>query len=638
MATVVNDFTANAPKSNLVSPEETKTIMGVFEKMNAYTRSKYNQDFSKTMVNLNAEARKDMAKKMSDNIFASELLRQGENSGFNTNDAVTTASRASIIKSIKSEFKARAENVLLGSQSLGNYTTAINNMQTLQSVMLYPGVIQSTYNKIAKTVVEKKLFYDRLYDAPYLIGHDNKIYDYYGTLRDNEALKKLMGHASPTDVIELPVTNKYVTNVTGVTSTTGALANLIDSYNHGKQTPINGPYNYLNRGIEIVAIGYDEGGTTKQKAVTLITNGNQTQSGEVSDVVATIRLKLSNPSNPTAEPIRINGSVAANGDIDVFCSDDKVKSITFKFNLPVIGMQGAVSIGRKKSQLRFFINEAERFRTTLNQQYIMDSDIMIEDDVIELFNADVITLANQRKDQWTFDWFDDHIKSMKTATVQDFVNTETVLDRYALFADGKVEMNQIMQSAAAAGMEGFMKIHNDMLANEMFKVLNQIELELNPLEKNFVIYSSSLATQWISDMAGNNVTKFNMISDGGDGTIAGLATPYTLNRININNHYTGWFVASNRLRSEKIEIDAPAFGATAKGYGYLHKYRIIPRLEESKDSFIFLSGPEMFTRGTSTPEFVNYEAINYEIRWDLACINKTIGEVEFYESPMAKKH
>lgn len=638
MATVVNDFTANAPKSNLVSPEETKTIMGVFEKMNAYTRSKYNQDFSKTMVNLNAEARKDMAKKMSDNIFASELLRQGENSGFNTNDAVTTASRASIIKSIKSEFKARAENVLLGSQSLGNYTTAINNMQTLQSVMLYPGVIQSTYNKIAKTVVEKKLFYDRLYDAPYLIGHDNKIYDYYGTLRDNEALKKLMGHASPTDVIELPVTNKYVTNVTGVTSTTGALANLIDSYNHGKQTPINGPYNYLNRGIEIVAIGYDEGGTTKQKAVTLITNGNQTQSGEVSDVVATIRLKLSNPSNPTAEPIRINGSVAANGDIDVFCSDDKVKSITFKFNLPVIGMQGAVSIGRKKSQLRFFINEAERFRTTLNQQYIMDSDIMIEDDVIELFNADVITLANQRKDQWTFDWFDDHIKSMKTATVQDFVNTETVLDRYALFADGKVEMNQIMQSAAAAGMEGFMKIHNDMLANEMFKVLNQIELELNPLEKNFVIYSSSLATQWISDMAGNNVTKFNMISDGGDGTIAGLATPYTLNRININNHYTGWFVASNRLRSEKIEIDAPAFGASAKGYGYLHKYRIIPRLEESKDSFIFLSGPEMFTRGTSTPEFVNYEAINYEIRWDLACINKTIGEVEFYESPMAKKH
>ena len=422
MATVVNDFTANAPKSNLVSPEETKAIMGVFEKMNIYTRSKYNQDFSKTMVNLNAEARKDMAKKMSDNIFASELLRQGENSGFNTNDAVTTASRNSIIKSIKSEFKARAENVLLGSQSLGNYTTAINNMQTLQSVMLFPGVIQATYNKIAKTVVEKKLFYDRLYDAPYLIGHDNKIYDYYGTLRDNEALKKLMGHASPTDVIELPVTNKYVTNVTGVTSTTGALANLIDSYNHGKQTPINGPYNYLNRGIESVAIGYDEGGTTKRKAVTLITNGNQTQSGEVSDVVATIRLKLSNPSNPTAEPIRINGSVAANGDIDVFCSDDKVKSITFKCNLPVIGMQGAVSIGRKKSQLRFFINEAERFRTTLNQQYIMDSDIMIEDDVIELFNADVITLANQRKDQWTFDWFDDHIKSMKTATVQDFVN------------------------------------------------------------------------------------------------------------------------------------------------------------------------------------------------------------------------
>lgn len=638
MATVVNDFTANAPKSNLVSPEETKKIMSVFENMNIYTRSKYNQDFSKTMVNLNADAKKDLAKNIANKAFAEEIVKLGENSGFNTNEAVGIASRASIINSLKSEYAARAENVLLGSQSLGNYTTAINNMQSLQSVMLFPGVIQATYNKIVKTVVEKKLFYDRLYDAPYLIGHDNKIYDYYGTLRDNEALKKLMGHASPTDVIEMPVTSNYVTNVSGAQATTGALANLIDSYNHKKGgTPINGPYNYLNRGIEIVAIGYEEGGVTKQKAVTLITNGNQTQSGEVSDVVATIRLKLSNPSNPSLEPIRINGSVSANGDIDVFCSDPKVKSITFKFNLPVIGMQGAVSIGRKKSQLRFFINEAERFRTTLNQQYINDSDIMIEDDVIELFNADVITLANQRKDQWTFEWFDDHIKSMKTATVQDFVNTETVLDRYALFADGKVEMNQIMQSAASAGMEGYMKIHNDMLANQMFKTLNEIELELNPLEKNFVIYSSSLAVQWVSDIAGNNVTKFNLISDGGDGTIAGLATPYTLNRINVNNHYTGWFVASNRLRSEKIEMDAPAYGAGAKGYGFLHKYRIIPRLEESKDSFIFLSGPEMFTRGTSTPEFVNYEAINYEIRWDLACINKTIGAVDFYESPMAKK-
>lgn len=638
MATAINDFTANAPKSNVTTSAEVREIKGLMESMDIYSRSKYSQDFSKTMVKSNGEMISDLAKHAADKIFAEEIVKLGENSGFNTNSAVNTASRSSIINSLKSEYVARAENVLQGSQSLGNYTTAINNMQTLNTVMLYPGVIQATYNKIAKTIVEKKLFYDRLYDAPYLIGHDNKIYDYYGTLRDNEALKKLMGHASPTDVIKMPITSNYVTNVSGATPTTGALANLIDSYNHGKGTPINGPYNFLNRGIEIVAIGYDEGGgTVKQKAVTLITNGNQTQSGEVSDVVATIRLKLSNPTNSTADPIRINGSVAANGDVDVFCSDPKVKDITFKFNLPVIGMQGAVSIGRKKSQLRFFINEAERFRTTLNQQYINDSDIMINEDVIELFNADVITLANQRKDQWTFDWFENHINSMKTATVQDFVNTETVLDRYALFAEGKVEMNQIMQSAAAAGMEGFMKIHNDMLANEMFKVLNQIELELNPLEKNFVIYSSSLATQWISDMAKNNVTSFNMISDGGDGTIAGLATPYTLNRININNHYTGWFVASNRLRSEKITIDAPAFGATAKGSGYLHKYRIIPRLEESKDSFIFLSGPEMFTRGTSTPEFVNYEAINYEIRWDLACINKTIGQVDFYESPMSKK-
>lgn len=176
-----------------------------------------------------------------------------------------------------------------------------------------------------------------------------------------------------------------------------------------------------------------------------------------------------------------------------------------------------------------------------------------------------------------------------------------------------------------------------MLANEIFKVCNAIELEINPLEKNFVMYSSSLASQWIGDMAGRNVTKLNMVGDSGDGTIAGLATPFVLNRIVINNHYTGWFVASNRLESEKKLIDAPAFGAGAKGIGHVHTYTFLPRFEKSKDSFIFLSGPEMFTKGTGTSEYVHYESINYEVKWDIACINKTIGEVIFTESPTKKQ-
>ena len=44
----------------------------------------------------------------------------------------------------------------------------------------------------------------------------------------------------------------------------------------------------------------------------------------------------------------------------------------------------------------------------------------------------------------------------------------------------------------------------------------------------------------------------------------------------------------------------------------------------------------MFTKGTGTNEYVNYESINYEVKWDLACINKTIGEVTFTESPTKK--
>ena len=66
-----------------------------------------------------------------------------------------------------------------------------------------------------------------------------------------------MGKSSPEVTIEMPVdpTKGYVTNVSGVV-TTGALANVVDSYNPGKATPINGPRNYLNRGVEIVAIGF----------------------------------------------------------------------------------------------------------------------------------------------------------------------------------------------------------------------------------------------------------------------------------------------------------------------------------------------------------------------------------------------
>lgn len=599
----------------------------------------HNSFLKKSAKDMDKDAIRKFAKDAASIVFGKELKASGESAGFTSNQGISALSKQGLLNSLNNEFQARFENVLQYSQSIGNYTTDITNLSAAQSVLLYPGVIQSTYNKIVQTTVEKKLFYDRQYDAPYLIGPHGERYDYYGTLRDSEALQKLMGKSSPEARIEMPVnaTKGYVENVAGVTASQGTLANLVDSYNFGKAHPINGPRNYLNRGVEIVAIGYDKNGTTEQRAVTYVATSNQTQSGQLNDVVANIQLKLVDESNPAAEPIRIVGSVNANGDVDVLVTDPKVKTVTFKFVLPAIGMDSYLSIGRKKVPLRYWITKTEKFMTTINQEYIDVSEMMINEDVIEKFNQDVIVVANNMKDDWTFDWFKKHKNSMREAArVQGFINQETTLNRYALFAEGAVEMNNIIAGGASRGDKIF-DLHNDMLANEIFKVCNAIELEINPLEKNFVMYSSSLASQWISDMAGNNVTKMNLISDGGDGTIAGLATPYTLNRIVINKHYTGWFVASNRLESEKkTNIDAPAFGAGAKGLGHVHTYTLIPRFEESKDSFIFLSGPEMFTKGTGTNEYVNYESINYEVKWDLACINKTIGEVTFTESPTKK--
>ena len=616
---------------------ETKVVMDLARRLDMKAKSEH-KSFLSNPKGIDKDSLRKMAKDATSFVFGKELSASGENSGFATNKGIANYNKLDIMKPLSNEFQARFENVLLSSQSLGNQTTDITNLGAAQSVLLYPGVIQATYNKIVQTTVEKKLFYDRQYDTPYIIGPNFETYDYYGTLRDSEALKKIMGKSSPEVTIEMPVdpTKGYVTNVSGVV-TTGALANVVDSYNHGKATPINGPRNYLNRGVEIVAIGYNDGSGLKQKAVTYVSTANQTQSGQVNDVVANIQLKLVDKTNPTGEPIRIVGTVTANGDVDVLVTDSKVKTVTFKFVLPAIGMQSYISIGRKKSPLRFFITKTEKFMTTINQEYIDTTELMISEDVIEKFNNDVIVISNQMKDDWTFNWFEKHKKAMRDATsVQGFENMETVLTRYALFSQGAVEMNNIIAGSSSRGDKIF-DLHTDMLANEIFKVCNAIELEINPLEKNFVMYSSSLASQWIGDMAGKNVTKLNMVGDSGDGTIAGLATPFVLNRIVINNHYTGWFVASNRLESEKKVIDAPAFGTGAKGIGHVHTYTFIPRFEQSKDSFIFLSGPEMFTKGTGTSEYVHYESINYEVKWDLACINKTIGEVIFTESPTKKQ-
>ena len=608
-----------------------KAIIAFNNSLDTYARSTYGKSSKQSMSGLGFAERKALAEHAANSLFANAIAKvgSGENGNYLTTDGVANISKASILRDMKGEYQARMENNMLGGQAIGNVTTAISSFQNLQSVLLYPGVVMATYNKIMKTTVEKKLFYDRMYDVPYLISHTGKRYDYYGTLRDSKALSEIMGQASATAEVKMPVRNSFVENITGTPATTGAKANLVDSYNHGKDTPINGPRNFLNRGVEIVSIDYDG----VDKAVQFISNGNQTQSGQVNDVVATIALKLSDRKNATAEPIRINGTVSANGDIDVLCTDPKVKSITFKFVLPAIGMQRAASIGRQKSPIRFFIQKDERLYTTINDQYIQDGDIMIEEDIIELFNRDVITIANQWKDDYTIrQYIANHKANMAKANqaTNDFVNTETVLNRYAFYVKGNVEINNLMNSPAVIGTTGFLKTHNDMLANEIVR-------EIQPQEKNFVIVSSSQGGQWISDINGNNVTQFNMVADGGDGTIAGLATSFVLNIININNMYSGWFVATDRLESERKEVDAPAFGTTAKGYGYIHNYTILPRFEESKDSMIFLSGPEMFTRGTSTPEYTNYEAINFEFRWDIACINKTIGEIVMTEAPMQKK-
>lgn len=628
----------NTASQKYLDEKNLKAIIAFNNSLDSYSRSTFGKTSKQSMSGISAAEKRAFAEHAANSLFANAIAKvgAGENGNYLTTEGVANISQASILREMRGEYKGRCENNMLAGQAIGNVTTAISSFQNLQSVLLYPGVVMATYNKIMKTTVEKKLFYDRMYDVPYLVSHTGKRYDYYGTLRDSQALSEIMGQASATAEVKMPVNNSFVENVTGTPATTGAKANLVDSYNHGKDTPINGPRNFLNRGVEIVSIDYD--GT--EKAVQFISNGNQTQSGQVNDVVATIALKLSDRKNAAAEPIRINGTVSANGDVDVLCTDPKVKSITFKFVLPAIGMQRAATIGRQKSPIRFFIQKDERLYTTINDQYIQDGDIMIDDDLIELFNRDVITIANQWKDDYTIrQYIANHKANMAKANqaTNDFVNTETVLNRYAFYVKGNVEINNLMTSPAVVGTTGFLKTHNDMLANEIFKVTNEIVREIQPQEKNFVIVSSSQGGQWISDINGNNVTQFNMVADGGDGTIAGLATPFVLNKININNMYSGWFVATDRLESERKEVDAPAFGAGAKGYGYIHNYTILPRFEESKDSMIFLSGPEMFTRGTSTPEFTNYEAINFEFRWDIACINKTIGEIVMTEAPMQKK-
>ena len=613
-------------------------IKAFAEGMDVYTRSTYKSSLSNGLKDRSNDSLMSFAETAANRAFGREDQAFSENAGFMSNGAVNVLGKHSLIQSMKDEYKARCENVLLGSQSIGNQLTSVEPLQALHSVVLYPGVITPVYNKLLKTVVENKLFYDRMYDAPFLIDADGERYDYYGTLKDSDNLKKVFSGGNATATVTMPITSGNITNISGVPTGASSRANLIDSYNHGKTTPINGPRNFLNSGIKIVAIEYN--GTTKH--VTHTAMGGKTQSGQVNDEIATINLRLTDTADKTgtAKPILLVGSVFANGDIELLCTDPKVTSVTVKFTIPRIGNQRAATIGRMKVPLRFWIQEDKTLYTTIYDTFVDQATGLLGENIIELFNRDVIVLANNLKDDFVLnDWLPTHKQMMEQAvnTVKEnFVNVDTVLNRYALFAKEKVEMNLLMNSPAVIGVTGRLQSHNDMLADAVFKTCNAIDREINPEEKNFVLFGSSQAAQWVSDYSGQNSTKLNFVADSGEG-IAGIQTLFTLNRISINNMYSGWFVASNRTESPLVEVDAPAFGSGKKGITYSHKISIFLRAEEAKDSVIFLSGPERFVRGTGTPEFTNYESINYEFRYDIAVINKTVGEVELVEAPTSSK-
>ena len=607
------------------SSRDAKKLWEIAQKVKNKTIQKFGQEFTKPMSNLGENGVFTITQLIADEVFKEEFSKLEEAKSAVGEDAVATVFREELYNKLKDTYVASAENSIFKySQNTGQYVSNLGTFDQLHMVALIAGVIQSTYSIIFKTHVEKGLTFTREVDLPYAITSDGEMIDFFDLVNDGKKLLEVAGSNSPTSTVKFTVTGGKVEG------------NLIDSYNKELlakdplTTRITGPYDFLNRGVEIVSI--TEGG--KKVPQKYVATGYPTQSGQRSDVVSSFdaRFTSDDTKNP-AKDIRVLGNVKLNGDIQLFVNGGTVTEIEIKFNLPAIGPRRPLQFNTRKTPIVVQIGESFSSQTTLNSNFLEKNTLVLKSNLIEDFHKFSMTAVTRHKDEYAFKFQDDTIARLEgiAATPNTVENFETTLTKNRTFVHEKVEAYN-----ANKGYVSSLVGNEDVLARAMFKATNKLELALNPKERRYSIYSSSAAAQWVREADGGNFNRFQELGDLGEGSLAGLSLPYQLRKIRIGGHATGYFISTNARRSTSESATFTPAGHTAAVTTDVdvHRYVINTNYEDTLDTYAFLQGPEFIEQGTGTDQFGKNTSLQLETMFEMTAFNESIGVVDFKEDPL----
>lgn len=599
--------------------------MGTFLRQNGFSTTKFGKEAIKVA---SRDSIKKLVKNYANQAFANDMKATGEAAGAGNAYAVNAKIKANVSEKIKQEYIARAEHALLDTQTSGGVMTDITTHQQLYMVALLQGTIQPTYSKIFKTVVDPNPVYVRQINVPKLIDHNGKAHILADVLNDNKLINELTESVVSDTTFELSFASKEIN------------ANIIDQFNaavgSGKIKATE--KNFLNRGFKIKSIIYDNSGTDIEIPVDYTATEIHTQSGEISDTVGVVNIRLQPNPKYTGAPttdINIFGPVQMDGTVKLSTNDAKVKKIKITFNLPPVGMQNPYTVQHVISKYQETINKHTKATCQLNEMFLQDHVFYLGKEAVELFNESVFQITNAKKDAYALEEVEKLIADIKESkpmyqNLDNYFNGPT----RQLYAEKTIRMNETNNMFIDA-----LNANNMQLSITMFDLMNDIDLAINPRERNFTIYSASRAAKWMKDAYGNMQAKFNLVGNAGN-EVAGIFTPYDLSRITVGDLYSANYIASNRIKAENVTIDGGTAGlglvpANMKSDVEQYDYTVITAFEDDKDSLLFISGKEFLTEGTGTSEDPASPSLNYQHRYQMIKMNKVIGRLHFQELPQS---
>lgn len=604
---------------------DARKLWDIASELREYTRREFGQEFTKPLSNLGENGVFDIANFLADRVFANEFEALEKAKSAMGEDSVKAAFKEEFLNHLKENLVTSQENSIFKySQNTGQYVSNLSTIDQLHMVALIAGVIQSTYSIIFKTHVEKGLTFTREVDLPYVITSDGEMIDFFDLVNNGKKLLEVAGTNSPTSTVEFTVTGGKVTG------------NIIDEYNKEllakdpTTNRITGPYDFLNRGLEIVEI--TENG--KKIPVKWVGTGYPTQSGQRSDVVTTFSATLTDKEEKATKTVRVLGDVKLNGDIVLFVDGGTVTKIKVKFNLPAIGPRRPIQFNTRKTPIVVQIGESFSAQTTLNQNFLEKNTLVLKANLIEDFHKFSMTAVNRHKDEYAFQFIDDTIAKLEgiAANANPLENFDTTLTKNRTFAKETVEAYN-----ANKGYVSTLEGNEDVLSRAMFKVTNKLEQALNPQERKYTIYGSTASAQWVREADGGHFNKFQELGDLGEGSLAGLSLPYQLRKIRIGGHATGYFISTNARKStvETSVSFTPAGHTTPKTADIdVHRYVVNTNYEAHLDTYAFLQGPEYIEQGTGTDQFGKNTSLQLETMFEMTAFNESIGVIDFKEDPL----